>query len=238
MRRLYRRFINWDWWPLAFFALMAAAGVAIGFSIPLDAFAADPQDAPDRRPDTAGDLGRGAGNLLGGILRVTPVLGQGLDAFDGQRAKLKSRRARRAAEREALRVRGMQFSQCVANPCLYGAVCPQLFPHFIIPDCPAAAAAASPPSPPPPPPPAPGNPAAPAADAAAAAPAAAPAPAGPAEPDPWRPRVVDRGHEPCAEGLIGGAWRCWDGRYIWDPDLEFEWDGADWVPARDSGKGS
>lgn len=123
-------------------AALAAAGV-----VALAAASARADGPEPDRPDTAGDLGRGAGAFLGGVLRITPVLGQGLDAVDGQRAKLKRRRARRAAEREAERVRGMQFAQCVADPCLYGAICPQLFPHFIVPAC-AAPAAASPVPPP------------------------------------------------------------------------------------------
>lgn len=131
-------------------AVGAALFVATALLLPSPARAADSEDAAGR-PDTAGDLGSGAGALLGGILRVTPVLGQALDGVDGQRARLQGRRARKAAEREAERVAGMQFQQCVSNPCLYGAVCPQLFPHFIIPDCAVAAAGASVPAPPPPP---------------------------------------------------------------------------------------
>ena len=39
----------------------------------------------------------------------------------------------------------------------------------------------------------------------------------------------DRGAEVCDPTLIGGAWRCQSGKYVWDPDLIYEWTGYDWV---------
>ena len=190
-------------------------------------------------PDTAGEIGAAFGKGVGGVLKHTPVVGSVLDSADAQRARLGEWREGRREARAVERARAMQFQQCAANPCLYGSVCAQLFPHFLLPSCSGASAEAGalpPPSAAPAPPELP-----PAAGADPEPPAS-----GKAEPaldagwrgPPWRPMEVDRGHEPCARELMGGAWRCWDGDYQWDPKLEYEWNGSEWIkPAASAGGG-
>ena len=94
-------------------------------------------------PDTAGDVGGAAGAVVSATLRHVPVVNTLIGSADGVRAKAGERLQARRAQREAERVRGMQWQQCAAHPCLHAARCAAEFPREFLAPASCSAGAAS-----------------------------------------------------------------------------------------------